>query len=115
MKSDEELQAMIDRLGQEITRLGLEAKRGEKATAELAHFRAAFGLAPEVDLVAEFDRRSEAADWLGNQVIEARASLESAKEGLEAARTEERQTIAAELEQLGMVQAAEKVRKGVRP
>ena len=59
MKTDPELESMLDRLRQEIERLRTAARAGEKARAELAHFRQSFGLAPDVDLVVEFDRRGE--------------------------------------------------------
>jgi len=61
MKSDHELECIIDRLGQEQRRLTEIARTGEKAIAELAHFRQSFGVAPEADLVAEFDRRESMA------------------------------------------------------
>jgi predicted RNase H-like nuclease (RuvC/YqgF family) len=81
MKTDHELECIIDRLGQEMARLTSMARTGEKAVAELAHFRQSFGLAPELDLVVEFDRRGQASDQriaeLEQQLFKATVQIET--------------------------------------
>jgi len=64
-----------------IINMGHQVAQGEKAIAELAHFRQAFGLAPDLDLVAEFDRRGELAEKriqeLQERLLDAQAQVET--------------------------------------
>jgi hypothetical protein len=51
MSTENELSGMIIQPGDQV-------RAGQRAAAELAHFRESFALAPDVDLVTEFDWRA---------------------------------------------------------
>jgi hypothetical protein len=51
MSTENELTGMIAQLGAQV-------RAGQKAAAELDHFRESFALGPDVDLVTEFDWRA---------------------------------------------------------
>lgn len=57
--------------------------RAEAAEAELARVREAYGLGPDVDLVAEFDRRGEEAEAREKELEAERKRLVAANEALD--------------------------------